>query len=611
LLPIYRDEFLPKLEEARGTQIPLNDVIPATEEAIYLQTAYFRAAKALNVPPEAIDDPPDGSAWTEVHTQYHPAYRDTIDRLGYDDLFLVDPDTGAIVYSVAKNTDFATNLQVGPGSGTTLSSLVDVIVRSPEVGSVTIADFTRYNPDIAAPMAFFGSPIMQNGQLIGIIVVKISTDEINRIMTNDANWADLYLGKTGEVFAVGADGRFRSDSRLFIEDQPAYLNDAVAAGTLSEDSVSGVESADTTALFQRMDLSTLNAAEAATGDVIKTGNYLGADVFTALRPLDFAQLDWSVIVQVGQDEVLDGAGTAGRASAVTVALFVLILTFTAVVWSAHFVRPLRVLSGRLRSLSGSGKTDAAATSAGDVPSTTKTTREFAALTDGIDGMLVGLHEREQALVTAKGEKREVVRRFLPPEVVLRLEAGDRNLVERIPNATVVAIVIDGLGELVEHGSVADVRDRVDRVVTDFDEMADRNGLERVKIVGDTYYAVCGLDRPRLDHAPRSIAFARDAVELMDRSQAEGNGLAIAIGIVSGPVDAGLTGSHRLLYDTWGTTVTEASFLARSAAPDTILASESVVTQLPPDITLIEHSGSDGEPKIWQVLVEPAGSGAVR
>jgi hypothetical protein len=464
---------------------------------VYLQTAYFGAAQALDVRPDSIDNALDGSTWTTVHNQFHPTYRETIEHLGYDDLFIVDPSTGAIVYSVAKTTDFATNLQVGPGSGTTLSTLVDTIARAPEAGGVSAADFTRYNPDIAAPMAFFGSPIMKDDRLIGVLVVKISTHEINRIMTNNENWADLHLGTTGEIFAIGADGRFRSDSRLFIEDPTTYLEDATAAGTLKATSIPGVESANTVVLFQRMDLATLNAAESAVGSVIETGNYLGDDVFTTLRPLDSEHFDWSIIVQVSQDQVLGAAGDSARASAVTIAMFVLILTFTGVVWAAHFVRPLRVLSARLRSLTANEDEEADPTSQAVREVTTKTTKEFAELTVGIDRMLAELHERERAISVAEDERHDIVRRFLPPDIVIRLEAGERNLVERIPNATIVAIVINGLGELVDDGSAEDVRDSVDGVVSTFDALAAQNGLERIKIVGDTYYAACGLDRPRL------------------------------------------------------------------------------------------------------------------
>jgi class 3 adenylate cyclase len=94
---------------------------------------------------------------------------------------------------------------------------------------------------------------------------------------------------------------------------------------------------------------------------------------------------------------------------------------------------------------------------------------------------------------------------------------------------------------------------------------------------------------------------------MHDAQSRGIDLSVAVGIVSGPVDAGLAGSHRLLYDTWGSTVTQAGFLARAAAAGRILISESVVAQLPPDIDIAEQPVEDGMPHIWMVGNEPAAS----
>ena len=52
---------------------------------------------------------------------------------------------------------------------------------------------------------------------------------------------------------------------------------------------------------------------------------------------------------------------------------------------------------------------------------------------------------------------------------------------------------------------------------ELDELARHHGLEPIKIIGDEYYAACGHDRPYIDHAPRTIAFAADAFDLVHES----------------------------------------------------------------------------------------------
>jgi len=583
LVPFYRDVFLPELIEATGEDVPLSSIIPTSDKAAYLQTAYFGEAQAISVAPSNIDNARDGSEWSTVHSGVQPVYRELSNSLGFDDIIFVDARSSAIVYSVAKEIDFATNLETGPGSGSTLATLVRRVLRDPQDGAVSVVDFARYTPDRASPMAFFAAPVFDGETPIGVLVTKFSTDGVNRVMTNDRNWDALGLGDTGETYLVGTDGRFRSDSRLYIEDPTTYFEEAVAAGTLNESDVQGVEAAGTTALFQRMDLATIDAAATADGETIESSNYVGEPVLTTLEPVGFEGLNWNVVLQINRKEVAAIVDGAGRASAVTITMFILLLTFVSVVWASRFVRPIRILTIRLRDLAGG--TSTIDTTDVDIEEAA-TTREFSTLAAGVEAMVAGLAEREQQLDEAAAERRDLIRRFLPADIVRRLDAGDRDLVEFIPNATVVAIVIDGLGMLADHESADDVRRR----------------LTDTKIVGDTYFAVCGLGRPYLDHAPRSVSFAREALEEFESARGEHEMLNTSVGIASGPIAAGLAGSHRLVYDAWGTTVTEAALLARSGRPGTITVAESVIGQLPETVEARKRDGIPDVGAAWEIAV---------
>ena len=48
-------------------------------------------------------------------------------------------------------------------------------------------------------------------------------------MTANGDWSQGGLGLTGEVYLVGPDLLMRSPSRLFIEDQDAFVESALAA----------------------------------------------------------------------------------------------------------------------------------------------------------------------------------------------------------------------------------------------------------------------------------------------------------------------------------------------------------------------------------------------
>ena len=611
LVPFYRDVFLPQLVEATGEDVPLSSIIPTSDTAAYLQTAYFGEAAAIGVDPSSIDNARDGSEWSAVHTEVQPVYQELSDALGFDDILFIDAGSSTIVYSVAKEIDFATNLETGPGSGSTLATLVRRVLRDPQDGQVSIVDFARYTPDRASPMAFLAAPVFDGGTPVGVLVTKFSTAGINRVMTNDRDWAALGLGDSGETYVVGTDGRFRSDSRLYLEDPTTYFDEALATGTLNASDVRGVEAAGTTALFQRMDLATIDAATAAGGSVIESSNYLGTPVLTTLEPIDVDGLNWDVVLQVHEEEILGIIDGAGRASAVTITMFILLLTFVSVVWASRFVRPIRILTIRLRDLARGASTIDAADVDIDIDidiEEAATTREFSTLAAGVEGMVAGLAERERQLDEAAAERRDLIRRFLPADIVRRLDAGDRDLVEFIPNATVVAIVIDGLGMLADDESADDVRRRLTDTIGSFDDLARNHGLERVKIVGDTYFAVCGLGRPYLDHAPRSVSFAREALEEFESARGEHEVLNTSVGIASGPIAAGLAGSHRLVYDAWGATVTEAALLARSGRPGTATVAKSVIDQLPESIEAKKRTAIPEVGEAWEITVPDAAGG---
>jgi class 3 adenylate cyclase len=111
-----------------------------------------------------------------------------------------------------------------------------------------------------------------------------------------------------------------------------------------------------------------------------------------------------------------------------------------------------------------------------------------------------------------------------------------------------------LGEEKALGLLADL-------IAAFDEAADKFGIEKVRTIGGSYLAVCGLSITRPDHARRTILFAEEMARILEIFNREHQvALGIAIGINSGPVVGGVVGRRKFLYDLWGDTVTIAKKL---------------------------------------------------
>ena len=111
---------------------------------------------------------------------------------------------------------------------------------------------------------------------------------------------------------------------------------------------------------------------------------------------------------------------------------------------------------------------------------------------------------------------------------------------------------------------------LDQYFTAFDEIVTRYGLEKLKTIGDAYMATAGVPLPRPDHAEVMADFALAVLAALERVNAIAEvQFQIRIGIHTGPVVAGVIGSHRFLYDIWGDTVNLASRLESHGLPGRI------------------------------------------
>lgn len=585
----YRDDVIPPLAAMRGETVPIRDVMPARDAAVYLQHHYLASSPSPGSE-SAVDDPGDGSTWTEVHTRFHPTYRDTIEGFGIEDLYLIDADS-TVVYSVAKGVELGTALDIGPLSGSTLATLARRVLDSGEAGTVMVADLAPYPGAADAPVGFVAAPITDGARTAGVLALPIPTSEVSAIMTGDGNWEGLELGETGEVFLAGSDQRLRSEARRFLQSPDEYLDAALAARSITSDNARRIAAADTSVYFQRVAGTPIETSDAADG-VVVGDNYVGDDSRATIERLDVEGFDWFVVSTAEVAQLDADSEDYVTELVVGSAVFVVALTFVAVAWANRTVEPIRAISRRLRLAQGveaRGRTD--------VPPTAP--RDFRELAENFDAMVATLAARRADVTAAHDERRGFLERFLPAAVARRVEDGDRQIIDQVPNATVVVLLVNGLAALVEDDSD---RELLDDTIDAADRMAADHGLERVKLSANSYVAACGVSRPYLDQTPRGLAFATGVVERA-RAIGEGthDGLSVAVGIDSGPVTYGLSGPHRLVFDAWGPTVSTATRLAQLAGPGQIVISSAARQQLPDEIST-EALGV--EPDAWLLAARP-------
>ena len=78
-----------------------------------LQNLYIQANNNAMASKHLLDAADDGSTYSQLHKRYHPPLREFLERFGFYDIFLVDSESGNIIYSVYKELDYATSLLDG------------------------------------------------------------------------------------------------------------------------------------------------------------------------------------------------------------------------------------------------------------------------------------------------------------------------------------------------------------------------------------------------------------------------------------------------------------------------------------------------------------------
>lgn len=173
-----------------------------------------------------------------------------------------------------------------------------------------------------------------------------------------------------------------------------------------------------------------------------------------------------------------------------------------------------------------------------------------------------------ALEREKAEK--LLLNVLPASIARRLKSGERPLADRFDDVAVLFADLVDFTPMSEKLLPEEVVAILDRLFSEFDAIAERRHLEKIKTVGDAYLVVGGLPEPRPDAAEAVAEMALDMQELIAANPTSfGRSLSLRVGIDIGPVVAGVIGQKKFTYDIWGDTVNTASRMESHGIPGEI------------------------------------------
>jgi adenylate cyclase len=164
----------------------------------------------------------------------------------------------------------------------------------------------------------------------------------------------------------------------------------------------------------------------------------------------------------------------------------------------------------------------------------------------------------------------LLRNILPGQIVSRLNDGEVVIADRVEEATILFADLVGFTAAASRVTPAVLVNNLNRIFSAFDELCRQLQIEKIKTIGDAYMAAAGVPLPRADHAEAMADFALAMLAALERVNAAAEvPFQMRVGIHTGPVVAGVIGSHRFLYDIWGDTVNLASRLESHGLPGRI------------------------------------------
>ena len=172
----------------------------------------------------------------------------------------------------------------------------------------------------------------------------------------------------------------------------------------------------------------------------------------------------------------------------------------------------------------------------------------------------------------ENEKRRadgILATVLPRDIVRALKRSDKLPPRLFDDVTVLFCDIVGFTAYSEKHPPEAVFSELETLVEQFEEIAQKHGLEKIKTIGDAFMATSGLLSPHDEPVRAAVACGFDMVAA-GRSFGAGHG--IRIGIDHGPVAAGIMGKRQFQFDVWGDTVNTAARIEGAARPGSVCVS---------------------------------------
>lgn len=441
--------------------------------------------------------------------------------------------------------------------------------------------------------AYFGSRVLvisanqpiynQKKQLLGVASTDLTLERISQFLNG------LKIGKTGQTFVMEKNGYLVATSTL----EETFIVNAKKEET---ERIKAVNSSNpltqATSRYLVEHFGNLDQIQQSTQLTFEMN---GKQQYLQVTPLsDQRGINWLIVVVVPESDFMAEI----HANNQTTILLCLVALFVATLCGIYTARWISTPILRLSQASQ-------AIASGELDQTipVESIQELGILANSFNTMTQQLkasfHELEKTnaeleqrveertadLRLEKERSEQLLLNILPEAIAEQLKQDTKAIASAIEEVTILFADIVGFTPLSSKVPPIELVGVLNEMFSIFDNLAEQNGLEKIKTIGDAYMVVGGLPLPKPNHAEAIADMALGMQAAMSQFQAPlerfniGSQFQIRIGINTGSVVAGVIGIKKFIYDLWGDAVNIASRMESSGEPGRIQVTEATYERI--------------------------------
>lgn len=187
---------------------------------------------------------------------------------------------------------------------------------------------------------------------------------------------------------------------------------------------------------------------------------------------------------------------------------------------------------------------------------------------------IQMKKANRIIAIEKDKNEKLLLNTLPIKVVNDLKENGKSDPQKFRDVTVCFSDIVGFTQLSSQLDPRELINELNDIYTAFDEIMIKYDCERIKTIGDTYLAVCGMPQKNGQHAEMML---KASLEILDYTKKRNEKSQLQwksrIGLHSGIVVGGIVGVKKYIYDVFGDTINTASRMESNSMPMRVNISE--------------------------------------